>query len=214
MQKDIFDRRRKEMSNRRAAPRNRNKAYALDEMKGLSDQQFQRMFRLTRIAFYWLLEKIGKKIEPQPCLKHLFHHSDKEISAETRLAMTLRWLAGGSYLDICFAFGISIGNFFRSTGVLWPTIEAINEELSIDLDLTDINELNTISRGFATYCQNRVYGCIMAVDGLLRTRCPTRKEVFNQMAYRNRSGFFGLVFFGVLLPASIVDGLLLLIATG
>ena len=23
--------------------------------------------------------------------------------------MTLRWLAGGSYLDICFAFGVGVG---------------------------------------------------------------------------------------------------------
>jgi hypothetical protein len=41
-------------SNRKSAPRNRNRAYALEEMHLLSDAEFSRMFRLNREAFYWL----------------------------------------------------------------------------------------------------------------------------------------------------------------
>eukprot|EP01033_Poteriospumella_lacustris_P007850 gene7850-gene8596 len=42
----------------------------------------------------------------------------------------LEILAGGSYLDITFAFGVSKTAFFSGdpiSGILWPTIAAINE---------------------------------------------------------------------------------------
>ena len=48
----------------------------------------------------------------------MFDNVKKQINIRTKLAITLRWLAGGSYLDICFAFGISQGTFFKNEGVL------------------------------------------------------------------------------------------------
>jgi DDE superfamily endonuclease len=195
IRKDIRQRRAKrKCSKRAAAPRNRNRNYALEEMDYLSDSQFQRMFRLNRRAFYALLDMILPSIEALPSLNHTFHHRSKEISPRTRLAVTLRWLAGGSYLDICFAFGVSIGSFFKDGGVLWGTIEAINNTLEIGFPLNDPAELERISQGFAEYSYNRMHGCVMAIDGwVMRTRCPTRIEVSNQTAYRNRKGMFGLV---------------------
>ena len=108
------------------------------------------------------------------------------ISAETRLAASLRWLAGGSYLDICFAFGISDGTFYKAErGPLWPTLEAIDRELEISFPLNDEAELERISRGFSRFSHNRISGCVLAVDGLVvRSRCPSRREVRNQIAFR------------------------------
>ena len=143
VREDIRDFRRKQFSNRRAAPRQRDRAYALREMSQLSEFQFQRMFRLNRAAFYHLLGLIHHEISPRPSLNHIFHHAAKLVTPETRLAITLRWLAGGSYLDICFAFGVSIGSFFRSDGLVWPTIMAIDNALKIDVDVTDKGLLNT-----------------------------------------------------------------------
>ena len=40
----------------------------------------------------------------------------------TKLACSLRWMAGGSYLDICFEFGVAIGSFYADGGVLWGTL--------------------------------------------------------------------------------------------
>ena len=62
--------------------------------------------------------------------------------------------------------------------------------------MSQIQMLKSISKGFASYCHGRIQGCIMAIAGLvLRTRCPTKSEVLNQMAFRNRRGMFGLVVF-------------------
>jgi len=52
---------------------------------------------------------------------------------------TLRWLAGGSYLDICFAFGISQGTFLNDKCVLRGTIAAIDKVLQIGFTLNDAN---------------------------------------------------------------------------
>jgi hypothetical protein len=79
--------------------RHRNRGYAIEEMKNLSDEQFRRMFRLSRTKFYALLDQIRLRIEPSDVGKRkatLLWGS--YITAETRLAVTLRWLAGGSYL--------------------------------------------------------------------------------------------------------------------
>jgi hypothetical protein len=77
--------------------------------------------------------KIIPAIECKPCLKFNFHNKEREIMPEIRLAITLRWLAGGSYLDICFAFGISRGTFYKDNGVLWGTIGAIDDFLIIGI---------------------------------------------------------------------------------
>jgi hypothetical protein len=183
-------------SNRTAAPRHRNKCYALEEMEYLSDSLFKRMFRLTRNAFNFLLEKLRPAIESKPSLNHIYHHKDREISPTTRLAATLRWLAGGSYLDICFAFGISVGSLYKDSGILWGTIAAINDALEIGFPLNDPRALEEISEGFAKFSYGRMRGCVMAIDGLvIRTRMPTRAEVLNQRCYMNRKDFWGILVF-------------------
>lgn len=45
-----------------------------------------------------------------------------EVIKELRLYLTIRYLAGGSYSDICFFCGISTSTLYR---VLWDTIAAI-----------------------------------------------------------------------------------------
>ena len=108
-------------SERRSAPRPRNRGYALEEMETLSDSEFTRMFRLNREAYYWLMYRIDNQLKPIDEFTNLSAYNDFiRINNVTRLAVTLRWLAGGSYLDICFAFGISTGTFFlKWRNLMW-----------------------------------------------------------------------------------------------
>ena len=59
----------------------------MNEMSSLFDFHFQRMFRLNRRAFYYLLNLIQEEFTPRLCLRHKFHNTEKEISSETRLAV-------------------------------------------------------------------------------------------------------------------------------
>ena len=120
--------------------RKRDRGYALAQMELLSDAEFERMFRLDRLTFQHLEERIS------PLVSRLEEKAKnacgQEISVKTRLAVTLRWLAGGIQLDLCFAFGISKTVFFSRRGVLWPTIQALDEVLQLGFPLGDNEELS------------------------------------------------------------------------
>jgi hypothetical protein len=105
----------------------------VEEVEQLSDVEFRKMFRMTREGFSSLLEILGPFMY-EGDEEMARRSSGSSISKRTKLFCTLRWLAGGSYLDITFAFGVSKTAFFSSdpiSGILWPTIAAINEENGI-----------------------------------------------------------------------------------
>ena len=49
--------------------------------------------------------------------------------------------------------------------MLWGTMEAIDQVLTIEFPLTDVARLEAISEGFSRYCHGRIKGCVMAMDG-------------------------------------------------
>jgi hypothetical protein len=58
---------------------------------------FQRMFRFKIVALNDLLEKITPLLQSQGYLNDGKLHTWNEISPNTELALTLRWLGLGSY---------------------------------------------------------------------------------------------------------------------
>lgn len=116
------------------------------------------------------------------------------ISVEIRLAVTLRWLAGGSHLDICFAYGISVSSFFSERGVLWKTLDAIDRRYDLHFPIDDHDALLELSNGFSYHSGGKLNGCVSAIDGLaVRTRCPYKSEVNNVKAYCHRKYPFALI---------------------
>ena len=170
--------------NRRGNKR-RDRGFALSQMEELSDDEFRRMFRLSRPAFDALLEKISddfgvRSVSFAECSNR------SRISPKTRLAVTLRWLAGGSYLDICFAFGVAFGSYFVDDGVLWGTMEVIDRALALGFPFDDDAQLEKMAEGFAHYSHQHMTGAVLAIDGwVCRTRKPQTHEVLDPMAYRN-----------------------------
>ncbi len=102
--------------------RHRNRQYALNEMRNMSPKHFKRMFRMDRDTFMVLLRRLeeywGDRVDSIYNERFAISSSGSSISAMTRLAVTLRFLAGGSYLDICFAFGVAPGSFYANEGIL------------------------------------------------------------------------------------------------
>ena len=85
---------------RRGRARNiqRDRNFALRHMAELRETNFKRMFRLSRTSFQLLLDKISPHL-PKISKIHAIRSSGSCISNITRLASTLRYLAGGSYLE-------------------------------------------------------------------------------------------------------------------
>ena len=155
-----------------------------------------KMFRMTRGGFEELLA-LTSPFMHDTAENFAKYSSGSSVTKRTKLYVTLRWLAGGSHLDICFAWGIAESTFYSTDyerGILWPTIEAIDQAFEIGLPFHDEDELRRIANEFSVFSHGELYGCVTAIDGwVARTRKPLREEVGDIMAYRNRHGCWGLV---------------------
>lgn len=179
---------------KRRKPRNRhrNRGYAIQEMDNLPDELVRRMFRVDRATFALLEAEIESFIQRDEVKAKA--SSGSAITTRTRLAVTLRWLAGGHYIDLCFAWGISKSAFYSDRGVLWPTIDALDNAFELGLDLNDNELLHNLSSGFKAHSGGVMEGCILAIDGMaVRVRQPYRSEVKDIKAYCSRKGGFALV---------------------
>lgn len=177
--------------------RNRNRGYALEEVKHLSEKDFKKMFRMKRLSFRKLLNFITPHMPTEGNQKFAELSSGSPITNETKLYCALRWLAGGSYLDIIFAFGVSKTAFFTDgdRGILWPTLFAIDAYFFIGLPLSNVEALQRISYEFENCCNGVLKNCVLAIDGwVCRTRKPFDTEVNCVNAYRNRYLNFKLKF--------------------
>ena len=77
----------------------RGRNFALAEMDRLEPSVFKRMFRMDRETFSEVVEKIKPFMRAKNLAKAC-NSSGAPVVLKTRLAVTLRWLAGASYLDL------------------------------------------------------------------------------------------------------------------
>ena len=122
--------------------------------------------------------------------------SGVEVPAEARLAMALRYLAGGSFLDIQLVHGVSHPEVFRS---VWRVVDAINSALKIDFPIDDMEELDTIETGFAAKSRRQVLrGVVGAVDGcIIWTKDPGIAVHNPRRYYCARKEKFGMLLMAV-----------------
>jgi hypothetical protein len=94
------------------------------------------------------------------------------IAAEVRLAVALRWLAGGNVNDIHRLHHVSKPEMYKS---LWRVVDAVNAKYSLSFPADDdLAGFRDLERGFRAKSTNQIVeGCVGAVDGLLvKMRCP------------------------------------------
>ena len=105
------------------------------------------------------------------------------IIPEISLFVTLRWLAGGSHLDICDIAGISKASFYR---VLWKTITATCKCEALDIVWPETSkQLRQAMEGFTSIShESAIANCVGVVDGyLMKTKVPRTSEAGNVRAY-------------------------------
>lgn len=128
------------------------------------DRMFRRIYRLDVQSFNELLEMIRNRISTLDSDRAV-QSSGSEVCAELRLAMTLRYLAGGSATDIRLIFGVSYAEFYKS---LWTVIDAINAELGISFPIDNPDKLAAVEMKFASKSRHQtVRGAVGAIDGCI-----------------------------------------------
>ena len=93
-------------------------------MDRLEAPLFKRMFRVDRETFNYILDKIDVHFTSNE--EKATNSSGQPVVLKTRLAISFLWLAGCSYLDLCFAWGIAVSTFYAENGVLWPMLAALD----------------------------------------------------------------------------------------
>ena len=100
--------------------RNGNRRFPRGHMRTyvhlLSNKEFSRLFRVDRQTFSELLLKTTPFL-PIASEQQAISSSGSMITNEMKLGMTLRWLSGGSYLDICCEYGVSSKTLYSKKGV-------------------------------------------------------------------------------------------------
>jgi hypothetical protein len=160
------------------------------------DNRFKRLFGVTKEQFKALVERIvylassdagtaGRSKGGRP----------EEVCTEIKLAMTLRYLRGGSYLDISDVFNVHDRTLYRAVDAM---LLALNDrrvlpELSLPQDLKSPSRLAALAAGFAHRSCNVIHTCVGAIDGiLLPIICPAQTHAKNQRQYWCRKQFWAI----------------------
>ena len=117
---------------------------------------------------------------------------------EIKLAITLRWLRGGSYRDLMPLYGCAPTTFYNTA---YAVCEAICVTYYLELHgavsdfmvHADGTRLKAIAAGFGRHSGGIIGNAIGAIDGVqIAIKKPSLKEVPNPTAYYNRKGWFAI----------------------
>jgi len=148
-------------------------------IRGVRPIFFARLYRMSKEAFEQLADE-------------LLMNQDKVLRScgLLRLSITLRWLAGGSYLDLAMTHQQSISSVYH---YIDTTLSSIDRAFNMKFPYDDPNWLAKSSMGFSRNGKSPLSGCCAALDGIaIKIEEPSATDVKNPSTYYNRKGFFAL----------------------
>ena len=152
------------------------------QLENEGPRAFHALYRMHHPSFVKLCSLIHPLVSVDPVMSKI-RTGKGPITTEIALHCLLRWLGGGSYLDIRLCAGISISSFYNC---IYRCIEAILlcDALSYSLPTT-VNEIEEAANGFKALSTHGVIdGCVACMDGLLLSiQTPARDETGNVKAY-------------------------------
>lgn len=165
----------------------------------LTDHHFRRMFRMEVLVFSKLCSMVCEKVgedtfRPEAYLMEKVDNGDdlKGISGEVKVALCIRMLSGGSYLDLVPLFDVSTTHLYRTFGTFLKWI-LLTLEFPLVAWLRERNwkALESLANSFAEKSNGVFYGPFGAIDGLaIRIKSPI--GVSDPGNYYCRKGFYAL----------------------
>jgi hypothetical protein len=147
---------------------------------------WKRFYRMSKESFLELLDLAREGLERDE-IQGLRSSYGGVVSPELRLSMTLRWLAGGSYVDIAIIHGVAISTFYK---VVNSTVESLDnlEPLMLQFPLQDERKLWGIAEGFQKKAGHTIFnGVVGALDGILvECEAPNRNKCKNPVSFWTR----------------------------
>lgn len=159
-----------------------------DIVRALGPEKFKASYRMSLPAFKMLLNQVRDLL--QRPFKAETDYRCSTVSAEIRLAITLRILGGGRYVDLILAYGVqetTIRTIFHDT------CQALASRLHLKGFPKTIEGLRAIAKRFQTSRKpaNPLPGCVGAVDGIcIKIKKPKPRE--NPALFYCRKGFYAV----------------------
>jgi len=154
----------------------------IEELSVEGPEAFQKLYRMEYVTFMKLCDIIRPKIIVNDEMARV-RTGREAITVEIMLHCLLRWLSGGSYLDIRLSAGISPAKFYSC---VYKCVDAIlgSEDLAYKFPSTE-KELDEAAQGFESLStQATIKGCVACLDGyLLQIKVPSRSETGNVKSY-------------------------------
>jgi hypothetical protein len=154
----------------------------VEELLGEGPLDFCNMYRMEHESYVKLCKFINTDVSRDPEMSRR-RTGKGPITTEIALHCLLRWLAGGSYLDIRLSAGISVTSFYCC---VHKCIAAILRcaQLAYSFPVTD-EETHKAADDFSKHSHHEVIdGCVGCLDGLLlRIQTPSSSETGNVKAY-------------------------------
>ena len=188
----------------------------VDYSGNMSDIHFRRRFRMNKDCFNKLCMTIKKHVGENEFkseafltneanynskMSHVIRAMKKAtggfVCGEVKLAITLRILAGGSYLDVSDIFHVvptSCFPMFHKTIKEW-ICDNPHHDIDIKKYLNDNDAMNRTAFKFGQTSNGLFRNVIGALDGwLVKIICPSMScdEMKNQGQYHSRKGFYAL----------------------
>jgi hypothetical protein len=173
----------------------RDRAQILRWAAELDEKMFNRQFRLCRTDFFYVLVKISDDLSKNT--KNAICSSGSPITPELMLLITLRILAGASYLDMIH-YRVHVDSV---ASIVWRTVQSIHKRIdNIKLAKND-EECMKLAKVWAAiqlarWGQHLTVGTLYAGDGLaIEIGQPSVKELRGRplSVFRNRKGFWALI---------------------
>jgi DDE superfamily endonuclease len=163
---------------------------------------FRRMFRMTLESFSILCKNICKKVGEDKFRSEEFIANQGQgldakiplIPGEIKVAISIRMLAGGSYLDLVPLFEVSTSHLYNifHTFLAW-VLKSFEFPLVPWLRERNWSAINHLANIYAEKSNGIFFGAFSAIDGLaVRVKSPTEREVADPGNYYCRKGFYAL----------------------
>ena len=161
----------------------REAAFSWDDHLGrLNEDEFKQRYRLTWPAFQKLLDVIRSDLTVMDQKQARLAKCGELVPPEVKLAIALRFLAGGSPLDLQLLYHVSKSYVYKC---VWLVVDACNKHLAIEFPIDDVSKLRQLEAGFRAQSRGGIWaGQVACIDGVhFAIRCPSNTDVDNALKY-------------------------------
>lgn len=166
----------------------RNRPTIPDLFKEYGPINFRRAYRMKEESFWILLDLLDKEMGKKSARRR-GKTPNGDISNAMRLAIALRYFAGGDPLDLMIVFKVSRVVILQS---VWLVVEAIHKTKALDLIYpTTYEEQEAVAKEFRAASAVGFNNCAGCIDGILIWIHKPQKKDLDVVEFGGRKFFCG-----------------------